>query len=812
MVSPRISYDCSARHRRQALAHPADDQGNPIPPVVNGLDFLEVSPDQTSLSVHFIHPLPGQPGGVPNTAALTLDNVRIDGGVRIRGIRIVQIQAAAEVLRVQVDAPGDFSTYLFRLVSSATADAVPPGFDPQFAEIAFSFKVDCPSDFDCRAQTTCPPVRLASPDVNYLAKDYASFRRLILDRLSTLLPEWKERNPADLGIVLVEWLAHIGDLLSYFQDAVATEAYLGTARQRRSLRRHARLLDYPVHDGSNARVWVALEIAPGSDADGGSLPSGTILLTRDAGATATLHAADLAATLVSRPAVFETVAAASLTAARNAITFHTWSDAACCLPRGSTSATLRRDPDPSLEPGDVLVFEEVVHPGTGLEADARRAYRHAVRLTSVESTVDPLTQALVVNVAWAPPDALPFDLQVSAILTTGGGPPQVVQTAVARANILLADHGRTIPGEPLLPALAPGDEPYRPRLARRDLVFHVPFDPNAARSVSATDSLRQEPHSAVPSIRLFDGRQDWIPRRDLLASDRFAPEFVVETEVDGTAFLRFGDDLLARRPAAGTAFEATYRIGRGRDGHVGPDAIGRVVTDFTGITRVWNPLSSSGGEDPETLEQIRVAAPQAFRRQERAVTEADWVEVTERHPEIQRAAATFRWTGSWYTVFVTVDRVGGRDVDDAFREELRVFLERYRLADYDLEVNGPIFVPLDLGLTICVSPGFFRSDVEESLRLALGSGDRPDGSRGFFHADNFTFGQPLFLSQLIQAVTAVEGVASIAVDRFQRWRLQPAGELERGYLEVDRLEIIRCDNDPNFPENGRIEFNLHGGL
>ena len=70
------------------------------------------------------------------------------------------------------------------------------------------------------------------------------------------MPEWRERNAADLGIALVEVLAYVGDRLCYAQDAVATEAYLGTARRRASVRRHARLVDYAMHDGANARVWV----------------------------------------------------------------------------------------------------------------------------------------------------------------------------------------------------------------------------------------------------------------------------------------------------------------------------------------------------------------------------------------------------------------------------------------------------------------------------------------------------------------------------------------------------------------------------
>ena len=57
-------------------------------------------------------------------------------------------------------------------------------------------------------------------------------------------------QPGRPRVALVELLAYAGDQLSYYQDAVATEAYLGTARRRVSVRRHARLVDYPMHDGA----------------------------------------------------------------------------------------------------------------------------------------------------------------------------------------------------------------------------------------------------------------------------------------------------------------------------------------------------------------------------------------------------------------------------------------------------------------------------------------------------------------------------------------------------------------------------------
>ena len=140
-------------------------------------------------------------------------------------------------------------------------------FDPQLAEVAFSFKVECGPDFDCKpVAPDCIPARLPPPTINYLAKDYGSFRTIILDRLNQLLPGWRGSSEADLGVALAELIAYVGDYLSYQQDAVATEAYLETARRRVSLRRHALLVDYRIHDGCNARAWIALQVngSPGS--------------------------------------------------------------------------------------------------------------------------------------------------------------------------------------------------------------------------------------------------------------------------------------------------------------------------------------------------------------------------------------------------------------------------------------------------------------------------------------------------------------------------------------------------------------------
>ena len=196
----------------------------------------------------------------------------------------------------------------------------------------------------------------------------------MLDRLSALMPDWRERNPADLWVALAEAVAFRADELSYFQDAVATEAYLGTARQRVSVRRHARLLDYAFHDGCNARAWIAFEVD--AAADGLTLPGcdpatglgGTLLLTRAAGPAA----GDRRATARRRRS---TAGAAAVRAARRRHALHRAQrdrlphlERRRVLPAAGRDAAFLRDDEANrlrLRAGDVLVLEALPSTTTG---------------------------------------------------------------------------------------------------------------------------------------------------------------------------------------------------------------------------------------------------------------------------------------------------------------------------------------------------------------------------------------------------------------------------------------------------------------
>jgi hypothetical protein len=828
---------------------------------LNGIDYVEVvtappAEDEMVLQVFFLQKdqtVPGAQASLDNLLAAIAaapQEVQIEGGVRIKGIKVTAVSVENGHLRVSVDQPGDFSLY--------TLSIRDPGLDDAYAQVAFSFKAGCPSPFDCKPVEVCPPVQLSEPLIDYFAKDYASFRQVLIDYIPTLIPAWKERHEADIGIMLLELLAYIGDDLSYYQDAVANESFLGTARQRISVRRLVKLIDYLISDGVSARAFVHLKLVAGTT---GFVPSGSPVLTRintQIDDQLPPHPAVLAAKYLesgeaAAAATFETQVDVNLSDALNEIHLHAWGDKQCCLPRGATTVDLEGDLayDPSidqnnpwkLKPGDFLLFEEVLGPATGLASDADPSHRQIVRIRTVKKTFDQLEPDPVTGlppmtltrITWDRTDALNFPVCVSVKLTND---MFVDNVCVARGNLVLADHGRTIsewfPANPVDPSavgITNGPRAFRfflqnGPLSQRILLDDKDHPPNPFIDPANPETVSQitisNPALTLPQVLLDiktrstpSGR--WLPVKDLLESAPSSPAFVPETDNNGRALIRFGDGEYGLEPLDGSFIQATYRVGVGVAGNVGAEALAHIVNvkslaAFPSLVSLRNPLPAWGGTDPQPLAQIKQLAPAAFRAvQYRAVTEEDYANAAKLVPSVSNAVATFRWTGSWYTVFISIDPFGTNDLTDDVRNQVLTWVTGYTQAGYDLEVTPPIFVPLQIAIDVCVSPYYFRFDVEQALFAALSNTILPDGAKGFFYPDNFTFGQPLFVSKLYAAVMAVEGVDSAVITTFQRFGKVAQHELQQGYISAGRLEVLRLDNDPNFPENGVLQLNMDGG-
>lgn len=116
---------------------------------------------------------------------------------------------------------------------------------------------------------------LNTPGFDFASRDYENIRRDLLARAARVLPDWTDRDPSDFTMLLVDLWAYMGDILHYYVDRAAGEAFIETATQKESILALANLFDYTPRTRTPARVSVYIG---NSSAASVTIPAGTIFL------------------------------------------------------------------------------------------------------------------------------------------------------------------------------------------------------------------------------------------------------------------------------------------------------------------------------------------------------------------------------------------------------------------------------------------------------------------------------------------------------------------------------------------------------
>lgn len=97
------------------------------------------------------------------------------------------------------------------------------------------------------------------PQVDYTSRDYASIRNDLISLIPFYNPEWTNRDAADFGITLIELFSYMGDVLNYYIDRSANEAFITTASQRDNVLQLARLLSYSPTQSTASKVTLTFQ-------------------------------------------------------------------------------------------------------------------------------------------------------------------------------------------------------------------------------------------------------------------------------------------------------------------------------------------------------------------------------------------------------------------------------------------------------------------------------------------------------------------------------------------------------------------------
>jgi hypothetical protein len=772
---------------------------------LNGIDFVlvtlspAVTPTEAQLEVHFFNDL--RLSDVEADAAAHPDQVwsmlPIAGGERVlAGPVIGQVQVtsvshpSSGVLLLTVQPIGDYSVY--------TLTAQPAGFDPILSQIDFRFRPGCFSS-ECAPLTGYSPAP-PQPQIDYLAKDYASFQHTLISAMMQRVPNWQAVSEGDLDQVLIDLFAAVGDELSDYQDRVANEAYLSFARKRISLRRHASLMDYKIHEGNQATTTLAID----------TQDTGTYALPVSCRAWS---GPDLK---LANAAVFVSTTPQTIHGILSRISIYTWSDVVPALAAGATTADLSFPSAASanlvaswIQSGALprLLIQEWLNPRTGRAADRDPRKRQILHLTPQATVLqDPLTLAWIVRVNWQKQDQLTANYCFVVQCPSG----TVRDVSLFHGNLVDMVQGLPqtavyyAPGTPLPDPASFHYQSFTSGVTVCKLpnlpVLWQKTNPGGYDVPRSTVQVHVTPSVASP---------EWIEQHDLIHSTSTDPHCVIETDEQLRSLVRFGNGINGQVLPENSVVICNWLSGLGPDGNIGSDTL--IHFDSPAPAAVcWNPFDIADGLAPELPSTIIRRVPEAFLyRQQRAITLADYVACAQAVPGVHAAFASYAWTGSWRTVRVCVEPEGSFTLTETLREVVEQRLEALHLIGEDLEIRAPEYVPLKITIRLCVSPDYWIEQVAPNVIQAFSDGYTSAGAPAFFHPSRWSFGQPLYASQIEGVLQTIEGVEHVISIRLAQWRRPWVWSSE--VMTVEPNQIIEVRSDPNQIEAGWIDFDFEGG-
>jgi hypothetical protein len=781
-------------------------------------------------------------GGLRLRAGEAVGQVQVDSSNAPTIPAISQPDANQPILVLQVKRIGDYSTYTLG-VSAAVISAAAI-FDPLFAELDFKFRPGC-FNANCAPEWEVAPAPLPEPSIDYLAKDYESFRLTMISAMMERVPDWQATSEADLDVALLELFSAAADELSDYQDRVMNEAFLASCRKRVSLARHSRLMDYHIHQGNQASTRLALEI----EHDTGIQKQFEIFenLKIWAGESKLVSGKKKE---VESSVVFHSRNTESQTVHQllNSIGLYTWSDSIPNLRAGSTRADLKLYGkiylgDPVLTPDatevsakkvrdlirngrvEHLLIQEHINPTSGALAGRDPSKRQLLKLIAdgAEALLDPITNEWLLRVRWEKNDALQRDYCFTIDCPAPIG--KVENVSLFHGNLIEVFHGRrqtTIFKEPNVNLIIDPNKPleFYYRRSRWGAICRLPEKSLAYQNTPAGGDFPTFSTLKIEVEEFGGGKDLWDEVPSLIHSDESdenGDHFVVETDENRQSYIRFGNGINGKELSDGAIVTCEYQFGEPLEGNIGAEMLVSFDIDSIDsapvglqIRSCWNPFDVTDGLDREPVAEIIRRVPEAYRaRQLRAVTLADYIARAEEITGVSRAAARYAWTGSWRTVRVTIDPIGTNELSDELRKEVFNYLEAVRLIGEDLEIRPPKFVPLEIKVALCAAPDVWIEDIKFVLEEEFSVGWTPDGRRGFFHPDLWTFGQTLYASQIIGRVMQVRGVEHIISVEIKR-RNSPLAATD-SFTKVAYNEIIEVLSDADQLERGSITFDVKGG-
>jgi uncharacterized phage protein gp47/JayE len=638
------------------------------------------------------------------------------------------------------------------------------------------------------------PGSLVVPPIDYTSRDYASLVNDMLNLIPSYLPEWTDRSPGDFGVVLIELFAYMGDILNYYSDRIANEAFIGTAQQRQSVLNLASLLDYTPYNS------VAATTSPLTNPPGGLQ-----------------------------------------------FTIATPSPTPVLIPQGtqvSTTMGLATQVSAQLPPNQGVIFETTQ--SLWIYGDGIVNTVPLPNNPAITSTGQPNQQFVLVNPNVGYPTYIFNGGNANQIVTVAGvqwtlAPGNSFSGVSPTATNFIVVNGNTV-------QFGNGVNGAIPANGANILIYYSTTALTPATPVTAAPTVASQYIGSVAAMQgvstlgeglgistgnpsqkygLFGtpvvdgsvtvyvdeggGPTPWTYYQRIVDAMSSSQAFTLSTDANGVVTVIFGDGVAGQIPSPGAFISADYMVGGGVMGNVAANTLTQLQSAVQGVVSVTNPLGAAGGADAETTDHIRIHAPLSITAINRAVSLDDYAALTLNVPGIAKASAMstaynavnvyVHPAGNFFSNVSTLVNQVNVLAQFLTNSAMTGYLDDKRMVQVSVVVLPPQYnksgllssgyVPVNITVTVQVLPQYNNGTVQQACVAAIQS---------LFLFSLVDFGSYISLSSVYHALMNVPGVDYVNVNVLARNEASPQGAAD---VVCQAYEI---------PQANQIIVNANGGI
>jgi Baseplate J-like protein len=266
-------------------------------------------------------------------------------------------------------------------------------------------------------------------------------------------------------------------------------------------------------------------------------------------------------------------------------------------------------------------------------------------------------------------------------------------------------------------------------------------------------------HSETVEVYSGGSWNAWTRVADFVDSVSDDQHYRVEVDSSGIYRIVFGDGVNGAITTTGANnIRVSYRVGGGAAGNISASAIVELISNIDYIESVSNESAASGGTEQESIAHARKFGPASLRILERAVTENDFITLSERfnsseHGGIAKAAAVPVGIGIQMRIVPT----SGGMPSVGLKDELLEYLNDRKMLCSSVDILDPVYKDVDITADVYILDGYAVDVVVNYITAVLTSFLSPtyQDENGLYPHE---FGRDAYLSDLYQHIERIPGV------------------------------------------------------